>query len=283
MEDTKQAPTVSETITMTELLAKLNEVLELSQNIDAKVDRFLQNPPASSSKKESASSSASTTSSGGCKYVKQVGRNNGQLCGKRVKDGTDYCADHPEGMTKAQYQKKVGDSAPTETSTRSRSAKTEKLEDNDDYSKITSPAALLGVVVTTSKPHQAICKFEDENSKKVKKLSNQEKELLAKLKISAMADKEAKDIIEELEFELEPETKKESKTDPKKTKKVSKKKDSSDEEEEASEEEEEEERASKASKVKSLLNKNAKAKATVSLKKTKKEESEDDDEDEDDE
>lgn len=279
MEDTKQDTPVSESITMAELLAKLNEVLELSQNIDAKVDRFLQNPPA---KKESASSSTPTT--GGCKYVKQVGRNNGQLCGKRVKDGTDYCADHPEGMTKAQYQKKVGDSASTETSTRSRSAKTEKLEDNDDYSKITSPAALLGVVVTTSKPHQAICKFEDESAKKVKKLSNQEKELLAKLKISAMADKEAKDIIEELEFDLEPESKKESKTDPKKTKKASKKKESSSEEESGGEaSEEEEERASKASKVKSLLNKNAKAKATVSLKKTKKEESEDDDEDEDDE
>lgn len=267
---------------------KYQELIERIQNIESKLDKLLETgvaQPTSASK----TSSESKTAGGRCEYKKTTGANAGSLCGKPTRNGCNYCNDHPEGMTRANYKKKYGDGAPTETSIQ-KQLKTETLSDNDDYSKVTSPAALLNIIVTTSQPHQAICKIENEKTKKVRKLTSQEKELLTKLKVSAMADKEVADVVEELEYELEVETKKtqtkktakskaddsdEEEEEPKKTKDKKKKEDSE-------EEEEEEEKPSKASKVKSILSKKVTPKKPVSLRKRDESDSESEDGDEDD-
>lgn len=314
MEDVQQTTTSIDKLAerLEQLLAinfeeKFREFTERFENVEKKLDKIAEND-SSASPSEAAPKKRERATSGnngaGCQYVMRSGKNKDKPCGKRTKDGTNYCNEHPDGLTRAQWKKKYEDGGEPAPTTSSSKLKVEPYDDDSDYSKIVSPTALLNIIVTTSQPHQAVCKIENENTNKVRLLKKNEKELLDKLKVSVMSEDSAIEVIEELEFTIDADQKSEKKEekkasvkgkedkkkeekkkedkkkdDKKKDDKKKKKDDSEDEDEDDSEDEEEdeEEKPSK-NKAKTLLNRSM-PKKPVSLRT--KDETDEDEEDED--
>lgn len=144
-----------------ELLTEFRaEMAERLSNIEAKIEspapKTTRAPKASSSVAEGSAEKRT------CKYTKR----NGDLCGKNCRGETDYCSDHPEGMTRDQFKKKQ-DGAPAASASKS-TTKPEvdvlevgPFEGHDSLRLIVKPANFKHVVVTVTKPHRYVCIFQD--------------------------------------------------------------------------------------------------------------------------
>lgn len=169
------------------------EMNERLSNIEAKLDficEHLKSSPAPAAKKTRAPNDKGGAT---CQYVKR----NKELCDKPAKADTNYCSDHPEGMTRSAYNKKKesGEVAtPTPSKATGPTITFEEME--DDLQIITKPTIYKGIITSTDQPHKFY--FQTSGDKEATRISPSATAQLEKNKMIAASEEEQEAMLEQL-------------------------------------------------------------------------------------
>ncbi len=216
------------------------------------------------------------TSSGvhtGCQYKKKTG----EYCTRKVQANGMYCPDHPEGMTRLQYKKMLGEGGESATASKGKTpAKTETnlkmdpYEENDDFELLTAPILVKNVLVSSSKPHTAYFRIVGDKFEPIE--DDAMVNALKKLGVIMADQKEIQEVAENLGGTVEPPAKKAGKAT---LAKITPKK----KQEDSEEEDEDEDEGPKVKVIAKLAEKKKPAVvAKVTVTKKKAEESEEEEE-----
>lgn len=188
-----------------DILAKLEEVLERQANIEAKLDAMLEGQP----EREQTAAAPKRTRTPAvdrvpCTYKKK----DGKPCEKPSRPNTEYCAEHPEGMTRAAYKKKMEGTTPS-TSNKKESTEPTKMagprltyekDEANNIQIIKTPSMFKNIVISLEEPYKAYFKRVDDET--AHPLTNTEIKQLEKSNIVLAPEDEQNDMLEQLNLTL---------------------------------------------------------------------------------
>lgn len=188
-----------------DILAKLEEILERQANIEAKLDAMLEGQP----EREQTAAAPKRTRTPAvdrvpCTYKKK----DGKPCEKPSRPNTEYCAEHPEGMTRAAYKKKMEGTTPSTSSKKETTEPTKMAGPRLTYEKdeanniqtIKTPSMFKNIVISLEEPYKAYFKRVDDE--KALPLTNTEIKQLEKSNIVLAPEDEQNDMLEQLNLTL---------------------------------------------------------------------------------
>lgn len=188
-----------------DILAKLEEILERQANIEAKLDAMMEGQPEREQTTAAAPKRTRTPAVDRvpCTYKKK----DGKPCEKPSRPNTEYCAEHPEGMTRAAYKKKMEGTTPSsdkkEPATPAKMAGPRLTFDKDESNNIQiikTPAMFKNIVISIEQPYKAY--FKRLSDSVAINLTDTEVKQLEKTNIVLAPEDEQNDMLEQLNLSL---------------------------------------------------------------------------------
>lgn len=175
----------------------ITELRERMANIEAKLDILVERNIINEAPPKRTRAPAGDRVP--CAYKKK----DNSLCGKLSRPETEYCADHPEGMTRAAYRKMQqtdGEAAAAPAAKVSTPRLTMEKDEANNLQKIKTPTIFKDIYISIEKPYKAYFRVENDKAKHIPPATLKQ---LEKSNIIPAPESEQNDIAEQLGLEWE--------------------------------------------------------------------------------